>query len=139
MKKHLLVAALLGASSMSAMAQAPLWLRNPQISPNGQEIVFTYKGDIYKVPAAGGQAIQLTTLSSYETAPIWSRDGKQIAFASDRKGNFDVWVMPATGGSAKQLTFNLVPSRIPRARSGSLQTRLCLRDTLQVFRDFPMK
>ena len=89
-----------------AMAQAPLWLRNPQISPNGQEILFTYKGDIYKVPVAGGQALQLTTLSSYETAPIWSPDGKQIAFASDRKGNFDVWVMPASGGTAKQLTFN---------------------------------
>ena len=104
-KKTLLAAALLGASGM-AMAQAPLWLRNPQISPNGQEILFTYKGDIYKVPVAGGQALQLTTLSSYETAPIWSPDGKQIAFASDRKGNFDVWVMPANGGTAKQLTFN---------------------------------
>ena len=104
-KKTLLAAALLGASGM-AMAQAPLWLRNPQISPNGQEILFTYKGDIYKVPVAGGQALQLTTLSSYETAPIWSPDGKQIAFASDRKGNFDVWVMPASGGTAKQLTFN---------------------------------
>ena len=104
-KKTLLAAALLGASGM-AMAQAPLWLRNAKISPNGQEIVFTYKGDLYKVATGGGQALQLTSLPSYETAPVWSPDGKQIAFASDRKGNFDVYVMPANGGTPKQITFN---------------------------------
>ena len=104
-KKTLLAAALLGASGM-AMAQAPLWLRNAKISPNGQEIVFTYKGDLYKVATGGGQALQLTSLPSYATAPMWSPDGKQIAFASDRKGNFDVYVMPADGGTPKQITFN---------------------------------
>ena len=104
-KKTLLAAALLGASGM-AMAQAPLWLRNAKISPNGQEIVFTYKGDLYKVATGGGQALQLTSLPSYETAPVWSPDGKQIAFASDRKGNFDVYVMSADGGTPKQITFN---------------------------------
>ena len=56
-----------------AMAQAPLWLRNAKISPNGQEIVFTYKGDLYKVATGGGQALQLTSLPSYETAPVWNR------------------------------------------------------------------
>lgn len=105
-KKTLLAAALLGASGIGMAAEAPLWLRNAQISPNGQEIVFTYKGDLYKVAAAGGQATQLTSLPSYETAPVWSPDGKQIAFASDRKGNFDVYVMPADGGTPKQITFN---------------------------------
>ena len=104
-KKTLLAAALLGASGM-AMAQAPLWLRNAKISPNGQEIVFTYKGDLYKVATGGGQALQLTSLPSYETAPVWSPDGKQIAFASDRKGNFDLYVMSADGGTPKQITFN---------------------------------
>lgn len=106
-KKTLLAAALLGASGIGLAAQeAPLWLRNAQISPNGQEIVFTYKGDLYKVADSGGQATQLTSLPSYETAPVWSPDGKQIAFASDRKGNFDVYVMPAEGGTPKQITFN---------------------------------
>ena len=37
---------------------------------------------------------------------MWSPDGKQIAFASDRKGNFDLYVMPADGGTPKQITFN---------------------------------
>ena len=38
----------------------PLWLRRPAISPDGQTILFTYKGDIYSVPASGGTAIPLT-------------------------------------------------------------------------------
>jgi Tol biopolymer transport system component/C-terminal processing protease CtpA/Prc len=96
------------------MAVTPLWMRNVRISPDGQEIAFTYKGDIYKVAVAGGQAVQLTTLPSYETSPVWSPDGKQIAFASDRKGNFDVFVMPADGGTAKQLTYNSA-SELPSA------------------------
>lgn len=79
-------------------------MRDVQISPDGTEIAFCYKGDIYKVPAKGGTATQLTTQESYECTPIWSPDGKQIAFASDRYGNFDVFVMPADGGTAQRLT-----------------------------------
>ena len=61
-----------------------------------------YKGDIYKVPAQGGTAVQLTTQASYEANPVWSPDGKQIAFASDRNGNFDLFIMPADGGTASK-------------------------------------
>lgn len=82
----------------------PLWLRDVQISPDGTEIAFCYKGDIYKVPANGGTATQLTTQASYECSPIWSPDSKQIAFASDRNGNFDLFVMSADGGAARRLT-----------------------------------
>lgn len=56
--------------------------------------------------AKGGTATQLTTLETYECNPVWSPDGKQIAFASDRYGNFDVFVMPANGGAARRLTAN---------------------------------
>ncbi len=90
-----------------AMAQTDgLWLRYAQISPDGNRIAFTYKGDIYTVALAGGIASQLTTLPSYETHPVWSPDGSQIAFASDRKGGMDIFVMPATGGTPRQLSFN---------------------------------
>ena len=75
-----------------------------QISPDGTEIAFCYKGDIYKVPSNGGTATQLTTQASYECSPIWSPDSKQIAFASDRNGNFDLFVMSADGGAARRLT-----------------------------------
>src|SRR5258708_11134300 len=83
-----------------------LWLRYPAISPDGQTILFEYKGDIWSVPSAGGNAMPLTLSESYEFAPVWSHDGKWIAFASDRYGNFDVFVMPSTGGEAKRLTYH---------------------------------
>ena len=98
----------LGFTTLTAYATTPLWMRDIQISPDGTEIVFCYKGDIYKVPARGGVATQLTTLESYESAPVWSPDGKKIAFASDRYGNFDVFVMSSNGGAAQRLTTNSV-------------------------------
>ena len=94
----------------------PLWLRYPAISPDGQTIAFSYKGDIYTVPAAGGNATPLTLGESYEFSPVWSHDSKSIAFASDRYGNFDVFVMPASGGAAKRLTFHST-SEIPSSFS----------------------
>lgn len=107
MKKTFITCAILASTALATTAQTtPLWLRYAQISPDGKEIVFTYKGDIFKVPAQGGQAVQLTSQGSYESNPVWSPDGNQIAFASDRKGNFDVYVMSKNGGTAKQLTFN---------------------------------
>ena len=92
-------------SSGQAQTQ-PLWLRYPAISPDGQTILFSYRGDIYSVPSAGGPATPLTLGESYEYAPVWSHDGKSIAFASDRYGNFDVFVMPSGGGEATRLTFH---------------------------------
>ena len=114
MRKRILCTLLLGTTFAHAMAVTPLWMRDVRISPDGKEIVFCYKGDIYKVSAKGGEAVQLTTQDSYESSPVWSPDGKQIAFASDRFGNTDVFVMPANGGSARRLTTNSA-SEIPSA------------------------
>lgn len=102
--KKLLTCLALSFVAASSYAATPLWLRDVQISPDGTEIAFCYKGDIYKVPSNGGTATQLTTQASYECSPIWSPDSKQIAFASDRNGNFDLFVMSADGGAARRLT-----------------------------------
>lgn len=102
--KKLLTCLALSFVAASSYAATPLWLRDVQISPDGTEIAFCYKGDIYKVPANGGTATQLTTQASYECSPIWSPDSKQIAFASDRNGNFDLFIMSADGGAARRLT-----------------------------------
>lgn len=105
MRKSFLSVALLAASALGAGA-APLWLRNVAISPDGSTIAFTYKGNIFTVPAKGGDARQLTSGSSYNTAPVWSPDGSKIAFGSDRDGSMDVFVVNSKGGVPKRLTTN---------------------------------
>ena len=84
----------------------PLWMRYSSISPDGKQIVFSYKGDLYKVPSNGGTAVALTLHDAHDSRPVWSNDGQQIAFASNRYGNFDVYVMPATGGRPTRLTYH---------------------------------
>ncbi|MDX9752137.1 MAG: S41 family peptidase, partial [Flavobacteriales bacterium] len=83
-----------------------MWLRNAAISPDGTEIVFCAYGDLWKVPSTGGQATLLTTHEAYDSNPVWSRDGRWIAFSSDRHGNDDVFIMPAAGGIATRLTYH---------------------------------
>src|SRR6478752_2542235 len=105
--RQILIAALYAIFTCSAIAQdTASWLRYPAISPDGQTVLFCYKGDIYKVSSNGGAATPLTISDAYDFSPIWSHDGKWIAFASDRYGNFDVFVMPSTGGEAKRLTYH---------------------------------
>ena len=103
---YLLTITIIGLSSQANGQDNPLWLRYPAISPDGQTILFNFKGDIYKVPANGGTAVPLTLSDSYEYSAVWSPDGQTIAFASDRYGNFDVFTMPATGGESKRLTYH---------------------------------
>lgn len=88
------------------VAAQPLWMRYNVISPQGDKIAFCYKGDVYVVPTEGGKALQLTTSSSHETQPIWSPDGKTIAFASDRNGNYDIYTVSVEGGVAQRITTN---------------------------------
>lgn len=104
--KKLLLSLALGSVAAGAAGITPLWMRDVRISPDGKEIAFCYKGDIYKVDASGGEAVRLTSQESYEASPVWSPDGKQIAFSSDRYGNPDVFVMSADGGPARRLTSN---------------------------------
>src|SRR5690242_15398738 len=104
------------AIASGAVAQIPStsaadasWMRYPAISPDGKTIVFAYKGDLYRVASSGGAATALTTHPAHDFMPVWSRDSKQIAFASDRYGNFDIYIMPAEGGEPRRLTFHSAP------------------------------
>lgn len=93
--------------ALPAAAQGnPNWLRYPAISPDGKTIVFTYKGDLYRVPSGGGAATPLTAHPAHDFMPVWSHDGRYIAFASDRYGNFDIFVVPAEGGEPRRVTFH---------------------------------
>ncbi len=102
MKRLILTIALI-ALGFSASAN-PLWMRYPTISPKGDMIAFTYKGDIYTVSSSGGTANRLTTSTNYESTPIWSPDGKSIAFSSDRYGNRDIFIVNSKGGEPRRVT-----------------------------------
>lgn len=104
MKKLTLMIGLL--LPLAGQAVTPLWLRDAKISPDGKTIAFTYKGDIWTVATEGGQATRLTATDDYETTPVWSPDSRSIAFAGDRAGNFDIYVVDANGGAPRRLTYN---------------------------------
>lgn len=80
--KHLLpLLAVAAAAALTAgAAETPRWLRNAAISPDGKTIAFTYKGDIFTVPSTGGLARQITSNPAFDTAPVWSPDGRTIIF-----------------------------------------------------------
>ena len=104
MKKRIISVAALALSLNVYAANDAAWMRYCSISPDGTQIAFTYQGDIYTVPTSGGRAIQLTTNSAHDTRPIWSPDGQQIAFASDRLGSMDIYVVNKDGGAPTRLT-----------------------------------
>ena len=103
-----LTVVLVFATSLQGMAEgkssSPLWLRASAISPDGKTIVFAYKGNLFTVPVTGGQARQLTSNAAFDSNPVWSPSGKQIAFTSTREGSIDIWIMSATGDGLTRLT-----------------------------------
>jgi len=78
--------------------------RFPSISPDGTQIVFSWRGDLWKVPATGGHAERLTTHPSDDLRSAWSPDGRTIAFDSDRTGYRNIFRMNADGTDVRQVT-----------------------------------
>ncbi len=108
----LVLSALVGLVALPVLAVEAKLPRHPAPSPDGTAIAFSWQGDIWIVPAAGGAARRLTVHPAYDRFPVWSRDGKSIAFASDRYGNADVFVVAADGSSA--------PVRLTWASNGDI-------------------
>jgi len=84
-------------------------MRFPAI--HGNQIVFSYAGDLYTVEADGGTARRITSHKGYEMFPRFSPDGSKIAFTAQYDGNTEVYVMPAQGGSPKRLTYTATLGR----------------------------
>jgi len=79
--------------------------RFPALSPDGKTLCFSYQGDLWTVPTAGGTATRLTIHEAHDAYPRWSPDGNWIAFSSNRNGPaYDIYVIPAIGGEARQIT-----------------------------------
>lgn len=83
--------------------------RNPSLSPDGDKLCFGYQGNLWVAPSTGGVATRLTANDSNDTNPRWSPDGRWIAFNSDREGGNQVFLIPSSGGPARQLTFYASP------------------------------
>lgn len=100
-----LLSLVLMLSAFGTFAQN-LWMRYPALSPDGTKIAFSYQGDIFVVDANGGTALQITAHQAHDFRPVWSNDSKNIAFASNRFGNFDVYLISAEGGTPTRLTYH---------------------------------
>ena len=98
------IATAISMSFATFAQETPKWLRKNAISPDGNVVAFCYKGDIYTVGIAGGQAIQITSNEAYDSDPIWMPDGKNIIFSSTREGSKDIFMTSAKGGKPKRLT-----------------------------------
>jgi tricorn protease len=86
---------------------APMLFQMPGVSAS--QIAFTYAGDLWIVGREGGDAQRLTVGVGLESYPVFSPDGKWIAFAGEYEGNLDVYVVPAAGGVPRRLTHHPEP------------------------------
>lgn len=139
--KKILLALIAPLATASAMAQSdPMWMRFPAISPDGKTVAFSYKGDIWTVPADGGQARQITTNPAYDAYPVWSPDSRQIAFASSREGSMDIYVVGRDGGVPRRVTTDSGDEYPMAWRTDStilLKASIMPKATSIMFADFP--
>ncbi len=109
MRKFLLILSSLFIICNFLYAQEARLLRFPAV--HGNQVIFSYAGDLYTVARNGGTARKLTTDTGYEIFPRFSHDGKQIAFTAQYDGNTEVYVMPAQGGIPRRITYTATISR----------------------------
>ncbi len=96
-------------AAQQGQAEEARLLRFP--ATNGNDIVFSYAGDLYKVSARGGEAKRLTSHVGYEMFPRFSPDGKTIAFTGQYDGNTEVYTIPADGGEPLRVTYTATNQR----------------------------
>jgi tricorn protease len=107
MKKYLIL--FLSMLTLTAFSQETKLLRFPTI--HGNQVCFTYAGDLYTVAKEGGLARKLTSDEGFEMFAKFSPDGSQIAFTGQMDGNTEVYLIPSTGGTPKRLTFTATLGR----------------------------
>lgn len=115
----ILLATLFTAGSPPAAAQlAPpeekplIGGRMPALSPDGRQLAFVWRGDVWVAPATGGRAYAVTDHVEFDGYPVFSPDAKWIAFTSTRNGNADIFIVPTVGGPVRQITFSSAPETI---------------------------
>ncbi|HEY9282021.1 MAG TPA: LpqB family beta-propeller domain-containing protein, partial [Pyrinomonadaceae bacterium] len=95
-----------GARQATAAAEPQAYFAEPSISPDRAEIAFASGGDLWTVPAAGGEARLLVSHPADERRPVYSPDGRRLAFVSTRTGNGDIYVLTFATGDLRRVTFD---------------------------------
>ncbi len=109
MKRILLTLVTVALSAAAAHADEARLLRFPAIG--GNEVAFSYAGDLWTVPVTGGEARRLTSHIGYEMFARYSPDGKSIAFTAEYDGNREVYLIPSQGGEPVRLTYTATNGR----------------------------
>lgn len=91
---------------LHAQQQGSYFTAYPTLTPDGNTVVFSYEGDLWKAGINGTAAVRLTGMPGQEINPKVSPDGQWLAFSSNQFGNSDIYVMPMAGGEIKQLTYH---------------------------------
>ena len=92
--------------SLYGQERNPYFTFGPTLTPDASTIIFSYEGDLWKVPIEGGQALRMTAMEGEESNASVSPDGKWLAFTGEQFGNQDVYIMPLDGGEIRQLTYH---------------------------------
>ncbi len=106
MRKFFLLITLCFSLILSAQNNDAYFLSNPCLTPDGETVIFSFEGDLWKANVKDGRASRLTAMQGYETSAKVSPDGKWIAFTGRQYGNPDVFIMPLNGGEVKQVTYH---------------------------------
>ena len=110
--RTLVLSALLAAAVLPAAAQSLPSLSTPAISPDGKELAFASGGDLWTVPAAGGEARLLVTDPADESRPLYSPDGTRLAFVSTRTGAGDIYVLTLATNDLQRITYSDAPDNL---------------------------
>jgi len=103
--KFLLALLTLSFYLLNAQTKEVYFLSQPCLTPDGQIVIFSFEGDLWKANVKDGLATRLTAMQGYETNAKVSPDENRIAFSGTQYGNSDVYIMPFEGGDIKQLTY----------------------------------
>ncbi|MBL8088537.1 MAG: PD40 domain-containing protein [Chthonomonas sp.] len=93
------------AQSLDSKPKELHGVRQLALSPDGNRLAFVYKADVWVCDANGGRAIPLTSHIELDESPVWSPDGRWIAFCSNRTGNRDIYLVPSDAGQTQRLTY----------------------------------
>ena len=108
----LLVAFISNFTFLIAQSSEVYFTDYPTLTPDASTIIFSYEGDLWKMPATGGLASKITSMQGNETLAKVSPDGKWLAFTGTPYGNSDVFIMQLSGGEIQQLTFHQASDRV---------------------------